>query len=137
MHFRGADLGCGKRFGCECFDHTHWRMHSQHHGLLNGRDYILKVTQGGSGSNTLALGSGCTWKVSGGGGGAVPPTTAVGTIDILAFTYDGPNCYANYSKDFKEMFVFLFSAAAEVQKIRRPHSDFPAIISDTRPPACD
>lgn len=69
-------------------------------GLLTGGNYILKVIQGGSGNNTLTLDSGCTWKISGGGRGAVNPTPAPGAIDILAFTYDGTNCYANYDKNF-------------------------------------
>jgi hypothetical protein len=68
---------------------------------LAGGNYVLIVTQGAGGSHTLALGTGCTWKVSGGGAGAVTPSTAAGAIDVLAFTYDGTaNCYANYNKNF-------------------------------------
>ena len=67
---------------------------------LAGGNYVLVVTQGSGGSHTLTLGTGCTWKVSGGGGGAITPTTTAAAIDVLAFTYDGANCYANYNKNF-------------------------------------
>jgi hypothetical protein len=67
---------------------------------LAGGNYVLVVTQGSGGSHTLALGTGCTWKVSGGGGGTITPTTTAAAIDVLAFTYDGTNCYANYNKNF-------------------------------------
>jgi hypothetical protein len=69
-------------------------------GPVNGGNYVLEVIQGSGGSHTLTLGTGCTWKVSGGGGGAVTPSTAATSIDVLAFTYDGTNCYANYNKLF-------------------------------------
>lgn len=67
---------------------------------LAGGNYVVVVIQGAGGSHTLGLGTGCTWKVSGGGAGAVTPSTGAGAIDILAFTYDGANCYANYNKNF-------------------------------------
>jgi len=67
---------------------------------LAGGNYVLAVTQGSGGSHTLALGTGCIWKVSGGGAGAITPSTTAGAIDVLAFTYDGTNCYANYNKNF-------------------------------------
>jgi hypothetical protein len=67
---------------------------------LAGGNYVLEVTQGSGGSHTLTLGTGCTWKVSGGGGGAVTPTITAGAIDVLVFTYDGTNCMANYDKNF-------------------------------------
>ena len=51
-------------------------------GPVNGGNYVLEVIQGSGGSHTLALGTGCTWKVSGGGGGAVTPSTAAGSIDM-------------------------------------------------------
>lgn len=69
-------------------------------GLVNGGSYVLKVVQDGTGSRGLTLGSGCTWKVSGGGTGAITPSTAANAIDVLAFTYDGTNCYANFAKNF-------------------------------------
>lgn len=69
-------------------------------GPLAGGNYVLVVTQGSGGAHTLALGTGCTWKVSGGGSGAITPTTGAGAIDVLSFTYDGTNCYANYNKNF-------------------------------------
>lgn len=69
-------------------------------GPVSGGNYILRLVQGSGGSRTLTLGTGCTWKVSGGGGGAITPSTAVGAIDILAFYYDGTNCYANFNTNF-------------------------------------
>jgi hypothetical protein len=67
---------------------------------VNGGDYVLKVVQDGTGSRTLTLGTGCTWKVSGGGSGAIVPTTTAAAVDILTFTYDGTNCYATFTKNF-------------------------------------
>jgi hypothetical protein len=66
---------------------------------LIGGNYLLQIIQGGTGSNTLTL-AGCTWRISNGGVGAITPTSTVGAVDILAFTYDGANCYANYSRNF-------------------------------------
>jgi hypothetical protein len=65
-----------------------------------GGNYVLRVVQDGTGSRTLTLGTGCTWKVSGGGAGAITPSTTANAIDILAFVYDGTNCYANFNKNF-------------------------------------
>lgn len=69
-------------------------------GPLTGGNYVLRLVQDGTGSRTLALGTGCTWKVSGGGGAAITPSTAANAIDILAFYYDGTICYANFNKNF-------------------------------------
>lgn len=69
-------------------------------GPVTGGTYILRLVQGSGGSHTLALGTGCTWKVSGGGSGAITPSTAASAIDILAFYYDGTNCYANFATNF-------------------------------------
>ncbi len=69
-------------------------------GLVNGGTYILKVVQDGTGGEGLTLGTGCTWKVSGGGSGAITPSTGANAIDLLAFTYDGTNCLANFNKNF-------------------------------------
>lgn len=70
--------------------------------LVDGGSYVLRVVQDGTGSRTLALGSGCTWKVSNGGSGAITPSTAAGSVDILAFTYlaASTTCYANFQKNF-------------------------------------
>lgn len=62
--------------------------------------YTLYVIQDATGSRGLTLGTGCTWKVSGGGAGAITPSTAANAIDVLTFTYDGTNCYANFNKNF-------------------------------------
>jgi hypothetical protein len=62
--------------------------------------YTLIVKQDATGGRGLVLGTGCTWKVSGGGGGTVSPTPSPNAIDILTFTYDGTNCYANFNRNF-------------------------------------
>lgn len=69
-------------------------------GLVNGGSYVLKITQDGTGGEGLTLGTGCTWKVSGGGAGAVTPSATANAIDVLAFEYDGTNCLANFNKLF-------------------------------------
>lgn len=69
-------------------------------GLANGGSYVFKIVQDATGSRGLTLGTGCAWKVSGGGAGAITPSTAANSIDVLAFTYDGTNCYANFAKNF-------------------------------------
>lgn len=69
-------------------------------GLVNGGSYVLKITQDGTGGEGLTLGTGCTWKVSGGGSGAITPSTGAGAVDVLAFTYDGTNCLLNFAKNF-------------------------------------
>jgi hypothetical protein len=69
--------------------------------LVNGGQYVLKLVQDGSGSRGLALGAGCTWKVSGSGSaGAITPSTAANAIDGLTFSYDGANCLANFNANF-------------------------------------
>ena len=67
---------------------------------VNGGSYVLWVKQDGTGGEGLILGTGCTWKVSGGGAGAITTSTGANAIDVLAFTYDGTNCYANFNKNF-------------------------------------
>lgn len=69
-------------------------------GLLTGGTYTLKVIQDATGSRSLTLGTGCTWKVSNGGGGTITPTAAANAVDVLAFIYDGTNCYANFAHNF-------------------------------------
>lgn len=65
-----------------------------------GGNYVLRVTQDGTGSRTLTLGSGCTWKIIGGGSGAITLSTAAASVDVLAFTYDGTNCLASLGKNY-------------------------------------
>ena len=67
---------------------------------VNGGSYVLWIKQDATGGEGLTLGTGCTWKVSGGGAGTVTPSAGAGAVDILAFTYDGTNCYANFNKNF-------------------------------------
>jgi hypothetical protein len=70
-------------------------------GMLAGGYYTLELFQDATGGRTLALGTGCTWKVSGGGGGAITPTGTPNALDILSFFYDGAgHCYANFVKNF-------------------------------------
>lgn len=65
-----------------------------------GGFYTLKLVQDSTGGEGLTLGSGCTWKVSGGGSGAITLSTGANAVDILSFTYDGTYCYANLSRNF-------------------------------------
>ena len=67
---------------------------------VNGGSYVLWLKQDGTGGEGLTLGTGCTWRVSGGGAGAITPSTGANVVDVLAFTYDGTNCYANFNKNF-------------------------------------
>jgi hypothetical protein len=69
-------------------------------GLVNGGSYVLRMTQDATGGEGLTLGTGCTWKVSVGGAGIITPSTSANASDVLAFTYDGTNCYANFNKNF-------------------------------------
>ena len=69
-------------------------------GMIPGGNYVLQIIQDGTGGEGLTLGTGCAWKVSGGGGGAIVPSTGANARDILAFTYDGTNCYLNFSTNF-------------------------------------
>lgn len=65
-----------------------------------GGNYVVKIIQDATGGEGLTLGTGCTWKVIGGGSGAVTPSTGANALDILAFTFDGTNCLANYGKNY-------------------------------------
>lgn len=67
---------------------------------VNGGSYVIWLKQDSTGGEGLTLGTGCTWKVSGGGSGAITPSTGANAIDVLSFTYDGTNCYANFNKNF-------------------------------------
>jgi hypothetical protein len=67
---------------------------------VNGGSYVIWLKQDGTGGEGLTLGTGCTWKVIGGGGGAISLSSAANAVDVLAFTYDGTNCYANLGKNY-------------------------------------
>jgi hypothetical protein len=69
-------------------------------GLVNGGSYVMWLKQDSTGGEGLTLGSGCTWKVGGGGLGAITPSTGANAIDVLAFMFDGTNCYANFRTAF-------------------------------------
>jgi hypothetical protein len=57
--------------------------------LIDGGCYILRVIQGGSGSNTITWNSVFKWP------SATAPTltTTIGAIDIVSFVSDGTNLY--------------------------------------------
>jgi hypothetical protein len=70
-------------------------------GLVNGGNYVVVFNQDSTGGATATLGSGCTW-LQGGANGftalttlATMTTTPLGS-NMLAFTYDGTNCRANF-----------------------------------------
>lgn len=65
-----------------------------------GGNYVFRLTQDGTGSRTLALGTGCTWKVANGGAGAIVLSTAAASVDVLTFTYDGASCLASLGKGY-------------------------------------
>jgi len=67
---------------------------------VNGGQYTVNITQDATGSRTLTLGSGCTWKIVNGGAGAITLTTTANATDILTFTYDGTSCYGTLGKNF-------------------------------------
>ena len=70
--------------------------------LKTGGSYTLKITNAASTAATLTLGTGgsCSaWKVGGGGSGAVT-LSGSSDIDMLAFTFDGTNCIANFKGNF-------------------------------------
>jgi hypothetical protein len=58
--------------------------------------YIIQVTQGGGGSNTLTYPASVKWS------GGTPPTltTAVGKTDILTFYHDGTSFFGTYSLNY-------------------------------------
>jgi hypothetical protein len=68
--------------------------------LVSGGFYTLVIKQDSTGGEALTLGSGCTWKVSGGGAGTITLTGTANSVDILAFTYDGAICWANLQTNF-------------------------------------
>ncbi len=67
---------------------------------VSGGSYVIWLKQDGTGGEGLTLGTGCVWKVIGGGAGAVSLSSSASAIDILTFTYDGTNCYANLGKNY-------------------------------------
>ena len=58
--------------------------------------YIIEVTQGGGGSNTLTYPASVKWS----GGTAPTLTTAVGKTDILTFFHDGTSFFGTYSLNY-------------------------------------
>lgn len=64
--------------------------------MKDGATYILRVTQDGTGSRTLAFGAAYKWA------GGTPPTLSInaGAIDIITFTSDGASMYGVISADF-------------------------------------
>jgi hypothetical protein len=68
-------------------------------GLVNGGTYVVVLKQDSTGGAAATLGTGCTWYQGGSSGFIASTTLALTTtasaINILAFVYDGTNCYAN------------------------------------------
>ena len=73
-------------------------------GLVKWGSYTLEIIEdstGGGVTFTLGTGGACSaWKVGGGGSGAIALSTTANAIDVLAFTYDGTNCIANFRANF-------------------------------------
>lgn len=73
-------------------------------GLIKWGSYTVEIKQdstGGGTTFTLGTGGTCSaWKIGGGGAGAITLSTAASAIDVLAFTYDGTNCIANFRTNF-------------------------------------
>jgi hypothetical protein len=73
-------------------------------GLVAWGSYTLEIVQDSTGGGvTFTLGTGGTcsaWKVGGSGAGAITLSTTASAIDVLAFTYDGTNCVANFRTNF-------------------------------------
>jgi hypothetical protein len=70
-------------------------------GMVNGGSYVLKLTQDSTGGEGLTLGTGCTWLIAQGtsigyASGTITPTTSANGVNVLAWTYDGTNCLANF-----------------------------------------
>jgi hypothetical protein len=68
-------------------------------GMTNGTNGVLVIKQDATGGAALTLGTGCTWYIGGATGFVASTTltltTTASAINILAFTYDGTNCYGN------------------------------------------
>jgi hypothetical protein len=68
-------------------------------GLANGGAYVLLLKQDSTGGAAATLGSGCTWYQARWAGYAplttLALTTSASAVNVLAFIYDGTNCYAN------------------------------------------
>jgi hypothetical protein len=68
-------------------------------GLVNGGSYVVILKQDSTGGAAATLGTGCTWYEGGSAGftniTTLALTTTASAINVLAFTYDGTNCYSN------------------------------------------
>lgn len=64
--------------------------------MVDGGTYILRITQDGTGSRTLAYGTAYKWP----GGTAPVLSTTAGAVDIITFVSDGTNMYGNIQKAF-------------------------------------
>lgn len=67
-------------------------------GLITGDYGTIKIIQGGTGSYTLTLPA--SSKVANGGAGVITLSTAVASIDIATFYYDGTNLFWNVTTNF-------------------------------------
>ena len=73
-------------------------------GLVKWGSYTLEIIQdatGGGVTFTLGTGGSCgAWLIGGGGGGAITLSTGPNAADVLAFTFNGTNCLANFRTNF-------------------------------------
>jgi hypothetical protein len=68
-------------------------------GLVNGAYYVIVLNQDSTGGAGASLGTGCTWLQAGASGytnvTSLTLTTSANAVNVLAFGYNGTNCYAN------------------------------------------
>lgn len=71
-------------------------------GLVDSGQYVVYLKQDATGGEGVTLGSGCSWKISGGGAGAITPSATANAVDMLTFTYRASNtsCYGTFGKNF-------------------------------------
>jgi len=67
-------------------------------GEVNGMTGVLRVNQDAVGTRTLALPA--LSKVIGGGGGVITLTTAVNSVDVLTWVFDGTNFLWTVGKNY-------------------------------------
>jgi hypothetical protein len=73
-------------------------------GLVKWGNYLIEILEdstAGGVTFTLGTGGSCSaWKVGGSGGGAIVLSITPLALDVLAFTFDGANCVANFRTSF-------------------------------------
>ncbi len=66
-------------------------------GVIAGQHYMLQITQGGVGNNTLTVPSNFLFS----GGGSLELSTGVGVVDLLSLWYDGENFYCTVLNNYQ------------------------------------